>query len=413
MATEGILATIPIMDAAVIAADALTILVADDNRLTVKLLDQLGQRLGHRVFTAYDGDEAAAILASEHIDILITDLSMPGRDGLDLVRSVRAQQDDRYTYVIMITQHREDEHLSKGRAAGVDDFLVKPIDFAELNARLSVAERIITMTHALSAQKREIEQMNRRMREELQAAAQVQQSLLPKELPDIPGWRFAWRVSPCEELAGDSVGILHLDEHHVACYVFDVTGHGVTAALLSTQVSRYLHAAALRASLGTGSGSLTDPAALMRELNGQFPLRANAPQMIAISYIIIDTRDGSATWTSAGNPAPFLIDADGARAREPRVHLFVGARPECDCFNRDIQFEPNTRCYLMSDGISETWHNDHGAFGDDRITDHLDANRTEALDASIDSLITATDRYSSSHIPADDRAVLAIQRLVD
>jgi len=78
------------------------------------------------------------------------------------------------------------------------------------------------------------------MAEDLNSAAQVQRAFLPHVLPKIENIEFAWHFKPCEQLAGDILNIIKLDEKHIAVYLLDVSGHGVSAALLAVAVSKLL-----------------------------------------------------------------------------------------------------------------------------------------------------------------------------
>ena len=85
---------------------------------------------------------------------------------------------------------------------------------------------------ALRLAKDELEAINHRMMMELQTAAKVQRALLPKKLPDIEGASFSWIVEPCDELAGDTLNVIPLDDRRTGLFMLDVSGHGVPAALL-------------------------------------------------------------------------------------------------------------------------------------------------------------------------------------
>ncbi len=85
-----------------------------------------------------------------------------------------------------------------------------------------------------------IKGQNEKMRVDLEAAARVQQSLLPSTLPRTSRAHFAWAYRPCDALAGDTLNVVQIDDRHVGLYVVDVSGHGVSSALLSVSVARNL-----------------------------------------------------------------------------------------------------------------------------------------------------------------------------
>jgi phosphoserine phosphatase RsbU/P len=119
------------------------ILIADDDTTSLIVLSATLKKLGHEVTVTTSGAEALAIFDSIHVPILISDLVMPGVDGLELCRRVRALGRPRYTYIILLTSIGGKSGYLVGMKAGADDFITKPFDEEQLAARLQVAERIL------------------------------------------------------------------------------------------------------------------------------------------------------------------------------------------------------------------------------------------------------------------------------
>ena len=101
-----------------------------------------------------------------------------------------------------------------------------------------------------------------RMAHDLSAAAKIQETFLPRELPRIPGADFAWIYRPCDELAGDGLNVIPLGGDHIAAYILDVSGHGVVAALLSMAVSRVLSSPSDASSILTRNQAVSDRPAI-------------------------------------------------------------------------------------------------------------------------------------------------------
>ncbi|MFN0148488.1 MAG: diguanylate cyclase [Dehalococcoidia bacterium] len=127
------------------------ILIAEDGRLTRKVLADALTELGHEWVAVADGDAAWETLQAQPFDVLITDWEMPGLTGVALCERVRSAARDSYLYVIILTAHSARAERFEALAAGVDDFLTKPLDVAELAARLAVAERILRWSSQLQA----------------------------------------------------------------------------------------------------------------------------------------------------------------------------------------------------------------------------------------------------------------------
>jgi len=121
----------------------MNVLVVEDDAVSRRILHRNLSRLGHNVAQACNGVEAWSILESGSARIVVSDWLMPQMSGLDLCRRLRERTDGNYTYFIMLTAREGEENYREAMAAGVDDFLTKPLDREELEIRLRVAERII------------------------------------------------------------------------------------------------------------------------------------------------------------------------------------------------------------------------------------------------------------------------------
>ena len=119
------------------------ILYAEDSKFLARQIRRVVAELGHEVDLAADGAEAWRAIQAGGIQLVISDWEMPGMDGLTLCRHVREGGLDGYLYFILLTGTTEASSKREALAAGVDDFLTKPLDTAELAARLRVAERIL------------------------------------------------------------------------------------------------------------------------------------------------------------------------------------------------------------------------------------------------------------------------------
>jgi two-component system chemotaxis response regulator CheY len=136
------------------------ILVADDDP-TSRLIAQMALRnLGHECDAVSDGAQAWDAYRSHRPDVIISDWSMPGLTGLELCRTIRAQVADGYTYFIMVTSHGNLDEILEGMSAGADDYLVKPLDSEDLQARLVGAARVTSLHRKLAEQQTELEKLN-------------------------------------------------------------------------------------------------------------------------------------------------------------------------------------------------------------------------------------------------------------
>jgi len=121
------------------------ILIAEDEGVSRLVLGSKLKELGHEVIEARDGTEAWTLFQKETARIIVTDWLMPGMDGGEFCELVRAQVDQPYTYIIVLTSLSGKGSYLEAMDAGADDFLTKPVDMDELTARLRVAERVLAL----------------------------------------------------------------------------------------------------------------------------------------------------------------------------------------------------------------------------------------------------------------------------
>ena len=187
-----------------------------------------------------------------------------------------------------------------------------------------------SMTHQLQEafakierQNQDLFRANQRMKRDLDAAARVQRTLLPEGFPEIQGLNFAWTYRPCDELAGDALNIVRINDDLIALYLLDVSGHGVPAALLSVTATRSLHPRAGGApSLVAGPGTSPDavaPVLVASRLNALYPMESNGDHYFTMIYGLLDVRTHRFRFTVAGHPAADL----GPRGKSPQT-------PRCD-----------------------------------------------------------------------------------
>lgn len=143
------------------------VLVAEDDAVSRLILCRSLEKLGHECLAAGNGEIALGLYRSTlDVDLIISDWMMPGIDGLELCRQVRADDRDKYTYFIFLTDLGDKNHLLVGLAAGADDYLSKPLDRDELQVRLVSARRVTGLHVRLAAQNDQLARLNSRLFEE-------------------------------------------------------------------------------------------------------------------------------------------------------------------------------------------------------------------------------------------------------
>jgi len=123
------------------------ILVAEDDNVSRLVLTTGLRKLGYDVDEAMDGLEAWRLFKNNSVHLVITDWMMPNVDGLELCRRIRSEQVERYTFIIMLTALGGKQSYLEAMDAGADDFVTKPYDFDQIQAKLRMATRILKLQH--------------------------------------------------------------------------------------------------------------------------------------------------------------------------------------------------------------------------------------------------------------------------
>ena len=398
------------------------ILVAEDDLPSRRLLVKALESWDFEVLQAADGAEAWQRLQAEPVQMIVTDWMMPRMPGPQLCRLVRQSPDGQYAYIILLTSRSDKESLIEGLAAGADDFITKPFEREELHARIRAGQRILDLQQELHAHisrlaelNERIAQSNRQMKDDLEAAAAVQRTLLPARAPEVTGVSFAWQYRPCTELGGDCLNVFRLDRDHFGLYVLDVSGHGVQAALLSVTLSRILSLVPGESSLltrhaeGCAAGQSNSPTEVAGQLNRQFPLNTDTGQYFTLLYGILNHRTGEFRYSTAGQPGPAHLPYD----REPAILQGYGLPIgfcENPCYEEhSVLLRPGDRLYLFTDGIIEAHSPGGEQFGEHGLCNVLAENRHAPLADGLSSLLERVEAWCGDEDPKDDITALAVE----
>lgn len=245
---------------------------------------------------------------------------------------------------------------------------------------------------------------NRDMQQALEAAAQIQQSLLPHGLPMHDGVEIAWRFEPCATLAGDILNAFWLDQDRLGCYVLDVMGHGVSAALLSVTLSHFL--------TPPGGGVLSNyasPAEVATALNRRFPLDSRHQQFFTLVYGVLDTQAQTFRYTCAGHPPLIHVPSQAPAQISQATGFPIGVMDTPDYKEHCLHLQSGDRVYLYSDGIIEAGQQQGQAWGIQGLCDFVSQQRAQTLPNALDAIVTETrTRHGNGALP-DDVSILALE----
>lgn len=262
---------------------------------------------------------------------------------------------------------------------------------------------------ALREANHQLELANRHMKSNLEAAARIQRSLLPEKEQRFEGISFSWAVKPCDELGGDTLNVVRLDNDRFAVYTVDVSGHGVRSSLLSTTLSHWftrVMAGPANQAPGTFSFSCVEVA---EELNRQFQMDEENAQYFTMCFGIIDLKSREFRYVTAGNPPLVVARANGTMEVLEIEGFPVGLVAEACYAENVINLAVGDRVFLYTDGVIEAENRHEIAYGTANLTAEIARNRRVNLDRCVDSILENVTSWDGFRGIKDDCSILAFE----
>ncbi|PKL44590.1 MAG: hypothetical protein CVV41_04295 [Candidatus Riflebacteria bacterium HGW-Riflebacteria-1] len=250
------------------------------------------------------------------------------------------------------------------------------------------------------AEKR-IRNLHEQLRDELLAAASIQQTLLPGSLPESTFMEAAWKFQPCDEVGGDIVGLQALDDERWGCYVLDVAGHGPRAAMITVSVAQYL-----KPSSGI---DLFSPAKVLDALEMEFPF-TRFGSFFTIIYGVVDLKQQSFTFCNAGHPFPLLTQHGSAPEFVDRHDpmLGLGFNDKRDEVVVDLS---SGSMLLYTDGLTECVAPDGSFYGEDKLLQEFAKISSHSAEKSADEIFATARSFASGTRFKDDFTLLVLKSL--
>jgi len=277
------------------------ILIVDDDAGSRALLAKMLTAASYTCREMDNATDALKLVHQEPTAVLLLDFKMPGMDGAEAVRRLRADPNPSIAQVpvIMLTGYGESEVICL--QAGADDFVVKPIKIEVLRARIEAQSRLHSLRLQLQQQNNDLEEWRRNHERDLAAARATQQSLIPQKAPQLEGWEIATCYRPVIEVGGDIYGWLPINNGRWLFWIADATGHGASAALLTTLAKLLFH---------YGGEQRNEPAAIMKAVNDDLRGIFAGHSFMSAMCLALDPQTGRASVVGAGHP-PLLITRFG------------------------------------------------------------------------------------------------------
>jgi sigma-B regulation protein RsbU (phosphoserine phosphatase) len=382
------------------------VLVVDDEAQIRDILGFYLKRAGYQVLVSENGARALEVMAKVQPDLILSDLRMPEMAGDEFCRIVKGTPKTQDIYFVLVSAMDGTASKIGGMNLGADDMIAKPFHAQEVTAKVESAFRIIGMQKEIKRQNQELTQFQERMNTELSLAARLQIGLLPSLPGAAPGFRYTHRYLPAEGIGGDIYAILPMPDGCLALLIADVSGHGVTAALISAMVKT-----SFESQVRLGDGPLVWAQAMNRDL-----ARNTLSEQFATAFLArIDPARNEMQYLAAGHDSPFRIP-QGAKGglHRPQVlsgHGFMlGIEEDLPFEEKVAPFEVGDRLVLFTDGLVEVEREDRLYLGEEgllRLCAELPADEEQAAD----HLVAQAKAFNHPAPFVDDVTLVILDRI--
>ena len=370
------------------------VLIADDQPDVVEALRMLLKNAGYEIVSVNSPAAILQTLSAQRFDLLLMDLNYTrdttsGREGLDLL--ARLQAVDGELPIVVMTAWTSAEVAVEAIHKGVGDFVQKPWKNDELLATLQTQ---ITRGQA----RRQAQRLEAETEQALEEARQIQQGLLPTEIPQIPGYEISGAWKPARLVGGDYFDVLDFGQDRMGLCIADVAGKGMPAALLMSNLQ-----AAIR-SLATESER---PEELCARLN-QLVCSNTAPdKFITLFYGLVDAPNRKLVYSNAGHNSPILLRRDGSSSRLPEGGAALGIFPEWRYEAGEVQLYAGDLLVLFTDGVTEAMTSQGEEFGEERLLALMTAGPELGAAELQQKILQAVTEFSAGDLQ-DDATLIVV-----
>lgn len=395
------------------------ILVVDDKSANVTLIEGMLRIAGYTaVHSTTDPSDVCELHRKNRYGLILLDLQMPGMDGFQVMEGLKQIEQDGYLPVLVITA--QPDHKLRALEAGAKDFVSKPFDLAELRARVhNILEvRLLHQeskdySRALEETVRELEVSREVIRlktleeqvkseEELALAQETQQSLLPRVLPEFENYHIHAFNNPTRYVGGDFYDFLQLPSGEWMGVLADVSGKGMSAALLSSMVLGAL-------SMEFHSG--TEPHEVLNRVN-RLLCEKSLPYQFVTLFLFLVNPNGSGQFISAGHNPAYLFRSATGKIEQLVSDLFVlGMFDSATYEARTLHLCRGDMLVVYSDGLTDAQNQRQEMFGEDRL---LKLIRHEAPSGSAylhEKLLKAIEEFTEGTPQTDDVTFVIVENV--
>jgi len=389
------------------------ILIAQTDRDSRARLSETLQTEGYFVLEAADLKKAARYLR-HHPSLLLLEIEMATHELLELwMEFGKTCQDTDVPCLVFSSRHMPPEKIRE-LAPWAAECIFHFEDHNEVLLKVANQFTIRRLAYEFNLAQNMLLEKSRELERHLRSAAQIQKSLIPATIPKVRNLDFSWRFLPCRKVGGDLFNILQLDEDTVMAYVLDVSGHGISSAMVTVSVYQ---------SLSHQMGQILkqpikippyyrilSPAEVMEELDQEYPFE-RFEMFFTISYLLINPASGQVRYCNAGHPPPILVRRNGAVEILEAGGTIIGLGGKVPFEEGEVRLQQGDRLFVFTDGILEHANDGGELYGTDRLHRKLVELRDESLFGSCRKTIESLYAFRRAKPLEDDVTLLGIEFL--
>jgi sigma-B regulation protein RsbU (phosphoserine phosphatase) len=369
------------------------VLIVDDVKANVDVLVE-ALRDDYQLSVALNGEAALRSAEKNPPDLVLLDILMPGLDGYEVCRRLRASPPTREVIVMFLSSLEDAVNKVLGFEAGGNDYLTKPFEVLEVKARV----------RSLLRAKAYADAVKEKMTNELQIAREIQLGLLPADVParaQGTGLDIHALLEPAREVGGDLYEVLVGGNDRVVVVVGDVSGKGIPAALFMGVTMTLLRVAA---------PDRDKPEDILMRVNDALVVQNPRSMFVTLSCAVFQPKAGKVTMASAGHPSPVLV----RRGQPPSFPvtasgLVAGIVHGAKIPSQSFDLQPGDTLVFYTDGVPEAFNAGGWQFGEQRLLEHLARAPGKTAAETAAGLLGAVRAHAGEHPQSDDIAILAVR----
>jgi phosphoserine phosphatase RsbU/P len=369
------------------------ILIVDDVPANVDVLVQ-ALRGEYQLSVAIDGTTGLHTAEKLLPDLVLLDIVMPGIDGYEVCRRLRASSRTREIPVMFLSSLEDVQDKTKGFEVGGNDYLAKPFAILEVKARV----------RSLLRAKAYVDGVKEKIAYELRIAREIQMGILPPDVSAATGGTGLEAhavLHPAQEVGGDLYEALPMPDGNLLAVIGDVSGKGIPAALFMAVTMTLVRAMA---------PDSRGPEEILHRVNDALALHNPHTMFVTLLCAIYDARTGQLEYASAGHPPPVLIREGSAQFLPLKPGMMAGIMKGLSAPSQSVQLQSGDLVVFYTDGVTEAFNVAGDLYGESRLLEELAGQSGHTAAATSDALLCSVRAHAGERPQSDDIAILALRR---